>query len=84
MSYAAKPEAFTNTRYPGPGVSAGAVKTPSLFEVMVRIKPRLALEISTLAFGTTEPLASRTVPEIPARPAADCPNAAPASNTNIA
>jgi hypothetical protein len=49
-----------------------------------RTCPWLALEITTLAFGTLAPLASLTTPEIPATPPADCAKTGADTNRNSA
>src|SRR5260370_14717308 len=83
-SYAAKPAAVTATLYPGAGVSAGAAKSPASLVRRVREMPLSSLVITILALGTTEPVGSRTTPEIPASPPADCANAeAPRSMQSV-
>jgi hypothetical protein len=49
-------------------MSAGAVNTPAEFVSIDRTSPFEAVEITTFAFGTTDPVGSCTVPEIEATP----------------
>ena len=68
-SYPANPGLFTVTLYPVAGASEGASNTPASEDFKVRCTPLDALETTTSASGITAPEASRTVPEISARPA---------------
>src|SRR5215469_17307239 len=67
-SLGANPAASTLMLYPDPGVRAGAEKTPAPFVSIDRTCPCAVLETTTLAFGTTDPVGSLTVPEIAATP----------------
>src|SRR5579883_2821445 len=80
--YVANPGAVTVIWYWGPGRSAAAENTPASLVSMDRICPWLAFEMTTFALGTADPVASRTVPEIAATPAAVCANADVATHTN--